>query len=206
MRCSANSPDRFWAQLQQAIRLLAALLLSLLLLQSTPVLAGDAEVREAQLALADDGYAVSADFSFELRQRLEEAVTRGVPLFFAVDFELSRSRWYWLDEKLVSQSMSLQLSYHALTRQYRLSSGTLHQNFRTLDEAVAILSRLRHWTVFERGLVKPGETYQAAIRLRLDISQLPKPFQVTALANREWALATDWRRWSFVPASERDSK
>lgn len=189
----------------QAVRLFWAAVLGLLLL-TLPVQAAEPEVREAQLSLGDDGYAVSADFSFELRQRLEEAVTRGVPLFFAIDFELSRSRWYWLDEKVASQSMSLQLSYHALTRQYRLSSGTLHQNFRTLDEAVAILSRLRHWTVFERNAVKPGETYQAAIRLRLDISQLPKPFQVTALANREWTLATEWRRWTFVPMSERDSK
>lgn len=206
MPCSTNRPEHSLFNVTLLARSLWAILFASLLLLAAPTQAADAEVREAQLALADDGYAVSAEFSFELRQRLEEAVTRGVPLFFAVDFELSRSRWYWFDEKIVSQSMSLQLSYHALTRQYRLSSGTLHQNFRTLDEAVAILSRLRPWTVFDRNVVKPGESYQAGIRLRLDISQLPKPFQVTALANREWALSTDWRRWVFVPLGERDSK
>lgn len=187
-------------------RLLAICSLLGLLLTATAATATEPEVREAQLALVDDSYVISADFSFELRQRLEEAVTRGVPLYFAVDFELTRPRWYWLDEKLVSQSMTLQLSYHALTRQYRLSSGTLHQSFHTLDEAVAILSRLRRWTVFDRSMVKIGESYQAAIRLRLDISQLPKPFQVSALSNRDWTLATDWRRWVFVPSGEREGK
>lgn len=201
MRCSANAINTWLAKWLAIVAVLGACGLLL----AGPVAAAEPEVRDAQLSLTDDGYAVSAEFSFELRQRLEEAVTRGVPLSFAVDFELTRPRWYWLDEKIASHSMTMQLSYHALTRQYRLSSGTLHQNFRTLDEAVAILSRLRPWTVFDRNAVKVGESYQAAIRLRLDISQLPKPFQVTALANREWTLATDWRRWTFVPMLERDS-
>jgi hypothetical protein len=200
MRCSANAVNAWLAKWLALVAVLGACGLLL----AGPAAAAEPEVREAQLSLTDDGYAVSAEFSFELRQRLEEAVTRGVPLSFAVDFELTRPRWYWLDEKIASHSLTMQLSYHALTRQYRLSSGTLHQNFRTLDEAVAILSRLRPWTVFERNAVKVGESYQAAIRLRLDISQLPKPFQVTALANREWALSTDWRRWTFVPMLERD--
>lgn len=202
MRCSANAVNAWLARWLAVVAVLGVCGLLL----AGPVAAAEPEVREAQLSLGDDGYAVSADFSFELRQRLEEAVTRGVPLSFAVDFELTHPRWYWLDEKIASQSMSMQLSYHALTRQYRLSSGTLHQSFHTLDEAVAILSRLRHWTVFERNAVKVGDSYQAAIRLRLDLSQLPKPFQVSALANRDWALSTDWRRWTFLPTAERDGK
>jgi hypothetical protein len=182
------------------------LLLCLLALAAGPLHAVEPEVQEAQLALVDDGYALTADFSLELRPSLEEAATRGVPLYFAVDFELTRPRWYWLDEKVVSLTQIYQLSYHALTRQYRLSSGTLHQSFATLDEAVAILSRLRRWTVFERGAVKVGESYQAGVRLRLDLSQMPKPFQVNALGNRDWTLATDWRRWTFIPLKEREGR
>lgn len=166
---------------------------------SATAASGDPEVREAQIVLTDDGaYAVSADFLLELRPRLEEAVTRGVPLYFAIDFEISRPRWYWLDDKVVSQTLTLQLSYHALTRQYRLSNGNLHQSFRSLDDAVAILTRLRRWPLPASAGLKPGESYQAAIRLRLDTSLLPKPFQVTALANRDWTLVTDWKRWTFV--------
>lgn len=165
--------------------------------------AAEVEVRNPQLALGDDGYMLSADFAFEFNSRLEEAVTRGVVLNFLVEFELTRSRWYWLDEKVLSRSQTLRLSYNALTRQYRLSSGALHQNFASLEEALRILARLRHWTVADKGVgLRPGETYQAALRLRLDPSQLPKPFQLTALASREWNLASDWLVWPFIVPKE----
>jgi hypothetical protein len=166
--------------------------------------ASEVEVRNPQLTPGDDGYTLSADFAFEFNSRLEEAVTRGVVLNFLVEFELTRVRWYWLDDKVASRSQTLRLSYNALTRQYRLSSGALHQNFSSLEEALRILSRLRHWTVLDKSVaLRPGETYQASLRLRLDPSQLPKPFQLTALANREWNLASDWLNWPFsVPREE----
>jgi len=161
--------------------------------------AGEIEIRNAQLALGEDGFILTADFNIEFNARLEEAVAKGVVLYFVTDFELTRPRWYWLDEKVASRTQTFRLSYHALTRQYRLSTGALHQSFETLDEALRMLSRLRNWGVLEKAALKPDETYLASLRLRLDLSQMPKTFQVTAIANRDWNLASDWARWSFVP-------
>src|SRR2546430_10077923 len=48
----------------------------------------------------------------------------GVPLYFRVDFELKRPRWYWVDEKAASKRLQLRLSYHALSRQYRSEEHT----------------------------------------------------------------------------------
>jgi hypothetical protein len=28
---------------------------------------------------------------------------------------------------------------------------------------------------------------------------MPKPFQVSAITNRDWVLASDWQRWRFTP-------
>jgi len=171
----------------------------LLLLVFLPALAWTAEIeiREPQITLSEDGYALAADFRFDLNSRLEEAVNRGVVLYFVADFELTRERWYWLDEKLVSRSLTYRLSYHALTRQYRLSTGGLHQSFETLNEALRVLRRLRNWQVIDREekIVVPGGTYQAAVRLRLDFNQLPRPFQISALGNKDWSLASDWKTW-----------
>ncbi|MGE5472183.1 MAG: DUF4390 domain-containing protein [Bacteroidota bacterium] len=171
----------------------------LLLLALLPALAWAAEIEISapQIAAGDDGYVLSADFAFDLNPRLEETVTRGVVLYFVADFELSRPRWYWLDEKVVSRSQTYRLSYHALTRQYRLSTGALHQSFSTLSEALRMLSHLRNWVVIDKGdkTVKVGEPYQAALRLRLDITQLPRPFQISALGNKDWSLASDWKTW-----------
>lgn len=170
----------------------------LLLLIFLPTLAWTAEIdiSNQQLAASDDGYALSADFRFDLSPRLEEAVNRGVTLYFVADFELSKARWYWLDEKLVSRSQTYRLYYHALTRQYRLSTGGLHQSFASLGEAIKVLSRLRNWQVTETSAgLRPGESYDAALRLRLDISQLPRPFQISALGNRDWLLTSEWKVW-----------
>lgn len=171
----------------------------LLLFAASAALAGEIEIRNPQLSVGEDGYNLAADFNFDFNARLEEAVDKGIIFYFVTDFELTRARWYWLDEKIVSRSQTFRLSYHALTRQYRLSTGALHQSFATLDEALRILSRLRNWNVLEKGAVKPDETYLASLRLRLDLSQMPKTFQVTALVNKDWSLASDWQRWSFVP-------
>ena len=179
-----------------------------LLLLFLPIAAWAAEIDIAapQIVAGDDGYVLSADFTFELNQRLEQTVNHGVVLYFVADFELSRPRWYWLDEKLASRSQTFRLSYHALTRQYRLSTGALHQSFSTLGDALRMLSRLRNWVVLEKGdKIKPGEPYLAALRLRLDITQLPRPFQITALGNKDWSLNSDWKTWpltlpALVPA------
>jgi hypothetical protein len=181
-------------------RLFSSLLVALVLLfASSRAPAADISVRNPSLSAGEDGYTLSADFNINLNARLDEAIAKGVTLYFVVDFELSRSRWYWLDEQVISRSQTFQLSYHALTRQYRLSSGVLHQSFPSLDDAQRILSRLRNWQVLDKGSVRPDQTYLAAVRMRLDLTQMPKTFQVNALANRDWNLSSDWARWNFTP-------
>lgn len=164
-------------------------------------LASASEVSMAgrDLAIDESGSLVlSADFSFELSERLAEAVGKGVALYFVSEFELTRPRWYWFDEKVVQKAQTWRLTYHALTRQYRLSTGVLHQNFPSLHEALGVIAHLRNWPLLEKGALRPGEQLQAGLRFYLDLSKLPKPFQIEAFANRDWLLETDWQRWPFV--------
>jgi len=178
-------------------RLAEALLILLFCL--SPVLAGDINVRDQRLiATENGGFVLAADFDLDFGRRLEEAVGKGLALYFVAEFELTRPRWYWFDEKVATASQTWRLTYHALTRQYRLSSGLLHQSFASLTDALNVLSRLRNWQVVEPDRVQPGERFDAAVRLYLDVSQLPKPFQVEALSNRDWLLSSDWQRWTFV--------
>jgi hypothetical protein len=188
-----------------SLGLFASLLLALALGWTAPAGAGNIEIGHISLEGNDEGYALDADFQIELNPRLEDAIDKGVALYFEVEFELTRKRWYWFDDS-VSRQLMLRLSYHALTRQYRISSGALYQSFSTLTEALRVLSRVRSWQVLEHGQVNAGTEYQAALRMRLDVTQLPKPFQVNALTSREWNLASDWRRWPFkirAPVTEK---
>lgn len=179
-------------------RLAEALIVLLLVLQAALVTAAEIDVRNVQLAPAEEGgYVLAADMAIDFSPRLEEAVSKGLALHFVAEFELTRPRWYWFDEKVVRVQQSWRLTYHALTRQYRLSTGALHQSFSSLEEALRVLSRLRNWQVIERDRIASGESFEAALRVRLDTTQLPKPFQLEALSNRDWVLNSEWKRWLF---------
>jgi hypothetical protein len=177
------------------------LVLAALVLCAGVAAAEEIEVRAASLAATDEGIVLNGDFGFDLTARLEEALAKGVPLYFLVEFECYRPRWYWLDERVGAATLTLRLSFHALTRTYRLSSGTLHRSHPTLDDALNALTRVREWLVLPRDALRPDTTYNAYVRMRLDTAQLPKPFQVSALANREWTLASAWRRWEVNGAT-----
>ena len=156
-------------------------------------------VKSATLELADDGWVLGAEFDIQFSPRLEEAVNRGVPLYFVVELEISRPRWYWFDEKPVQFSQTYKVSYTPLLRQYRLSVGNQYQNFTRFEEVTRVLSRLRNLQIADRSAFKKDATYQAGIRMRLDTAQLPKPFQLNAIASRDWTLASDWHRWALTP-------
>jgi len=166
---------------------------------ATPARADGIEVRKAALISAEDGYVLEAEFDVTLTHTLEEALNKGVPLHFALEFELVRPRWYWLNEKLTNTRQQYRLSYNALTRQYRVGVGTLYQNFAALPEALSFLSRVRVRDIAEPGALSKGGNYTAALRLRLDSSQLPRPFQVSAVGSREWSISSDWHRWTVSP-------
>ena len=188
-----------------SLRLFISLLLALTLGWASAACAGNIEISRISLEGNEEGYALDADFQIELNPRLEDAIDKGVALYFEVEFELTRKRWYWFDDS-VNRQLMLRLSYHALTRQYRISSGALYQSFSTLADALRVLSRVRSWQVLETGQANAGADYQAGLRMRLDVTQLPKPFQVNALTSREWNLASDWRRWLFrirAPVAEK---
>jgi len=87
-----------------------------------------------------------------------------------------------------------------LTRQYRLSTGALHQSYNSLDEVLRVMSRLRNWQVLEKGEAKNEQPYLAGLRMRLDLAQMPKTFQVSALSNKDWDLSSDWVHWTFTPS------
>jgi hypothetical protein len=164
------------------------------------VAADGIEVKSAQLVAREDGYALQADLEISLTPTLEDALNRGVTLFFVFEFELIRPRWYWLNEKVVEFRQQYRLTFNTLTRQYRVSSGSLYQNFSSLTEALVFMSRIRRPQIVPAAALRSDTEYAAALRMRLDLSELPKPFQVNALASREWNIGSDWYRWTVSVA------
>ncbi len=202
-RSSRKPPDRLRRRWLQGA--LAASLVAGLGAGSAPAQAAEAEIRNIVLQPSDDQYILNADVVAELTPLLADVVGRGVSLYFITEFELTAPRWYWLDEEIITRSLTYRLSYQSLTRQYRLTTGALHQNFTSLEEAMRTMLRIRNWGIADKGALKIGRSYNAALRFRLDVGELPKPLQVSALGRKDWNLASDWYRWTVMPPT-RDSK
>ena len=151
-------------------------------------------VNKAEARLSEGGYQLSASYSINLTFAAQQALERGVPLYFVGEFLLTRPRWYWLDEEIFQSEHTAKLSYNVLTRQYRISRGALFQNFASLEDALNILAR-QSSTVIPAEMASKAGSYIAAARLRLDIAQLPKLLQVNALTGKDWTLNSDWYRW-----------
>jgi len=156
-------------------------------------------VNKAEIRQNEEGYQLSASYDINLTFAAQQALSRGIPLYFIGKFSLSRSRWYWLDEEIFQSEQTVKLSYNVLTRQYRISRGSLFQNFASFEDALNILSRQSSTTI-PAELMKTDGSFIAAVRLRLDIAQLPKLLQVNALASKDWTLNSDWYRWVIRPA------
>ena len=187
-------------RLQAALALLAAwVCVAGWLAAPTLARADTIPVKAAELRIEEGEVLLNADFGFSLNPTLEEALEKGIPLYFTLDFELTRGRWYWLDEKVAKTELIYRVSYNALTRQYRVASGLLTQAFNSLDEVERFIGRITSRQVASADALSKGSKYDAAVRLRLDVNQLPKPFQVNALASKEWTLASEWHRWTFTP-------
>ena len=196
-RRSDPPPRAAWRSLGLACMAVLATLAFLAPL--APARADTIGVRGAELHEEDGEVLLSADFDFALNATLDEALSRGIPLYIDLEFTLTRPRWYWVDDKIVDQVTTYRLSYAPLTRQYRIGTGLMSQSFASLDEVERFIGRVTSRPVARASRLSKGTRYDAAIRLKLDVSQLPKPLQVSALASREWQLASDWLRWSFTP-------
>lgn len=157
------------------------------------------EINNFRVERLDEDLAVSAQVVFELPGAIEDALLKGVPMIFVAEADLMRERWYWYDRKVRGVERQMRLAYQPLTRRWRLNvtSGarlgsnqglTLNQNFETLAQAMAAIKRISKWKLTELSALDAGAKYRVEFRFRLDLGQLPSPFQIGALGQSEWEI------------------
>ena len=172
-----------------------------LLMQGMPAKAGESmQVKTLQLDLSpDDGSVLlSAQFTLDLSAALQDAVSRGLPLHFITEFEIYKPRLLWFDARTMKGHREWRLSFHALTRQYRLGSASGSEAYTSLDEAIAPMMSVRDWAITSVDQLEPETEYILRVRMRLDQARLPKPFQITALTDSDWNPQSEWKGLTFV--------
>jgi hypothetical protein len=135
---------------------------------------------------------------FDLPPPVEDALLKGMPMFFVAEVTLLRDRWYWYDKQVAAAERHMRLSYQPLTRRWRLqvsaqpigSSGqALGQSFETQEEAMDAVKHVARWKVADVADIEPDAKYNVDFRFRLDISQLPRPFQIGAVGQADWNIS-----------------
>ena len=183
--------------MSQRIKQFLFLFLMVLGIFSTTVSAEGIKIKSFELERSDNDWLLSATFQIELSPGLEDAVQKGVVLYFQTEFDLTRSRWYWFDEKPALVQRQTRLSYQPLTQQYRIASEGFTFSAKSMSEALQAVGSSGGWRVMENSQLDSGKSYTASMRMNLDLSKLPKPFQVNALNNRDWNVSSDWYRFPF---------
>ena len=171
----------------------------LMVIMTSVAHADEIKFKKITLAPSDKVWLLSAEINLELSPALEQLVKKGVTLHFVTEFQLTKGRWYWFDEKIVDVQRTSKISYQALTDQYRVTLGSVTITAANLKQAMGAVSSIDDWAVIEQPMVNPNQTYVAAIRMKLDTNQLAKPFQVNAINSKAWNLQSEWSRFEFTP-------
>ena len=168
--------------------------------------ASSIQIKSAGLQLQDEHYSLSADVVIEFDDEIEEAINKGVPLDFLIEFQIVSPRKYWFDDEIITASKNITLSYHALTKQYLVNRGVHQKSFETLSEAKQELAELNDWKVAEKSFLEKNDGYNAALLIRLDQTKLPKAIQVDAIASEKWNLSSQKFVWSLKDLNKWCSK
>ena len=157
----------------------------------------NAEVNQLLVERKPDAIVLSAALKFELPSAVEDALHKGVPMFFVAEADIYRARWYWYDKKVMTAERHIRLAFQPLTRRWRINvaSGTitpgslglaLNQSFDSLADALGAVKRFSNWKIADSGDIDAAQKHSVEFRFRLDLSQLPRPFQIGVLGQADW--------------------
>jgi Domain of unknown function (DUF4390) len=161
-----------------------------------------ASISFLQVERSDGAVFLNAQLAFDLPVPIEDVLLKGIPLFFVAEAEVRRDRWYWYDKKLVIATRQIRLAYQPLTRRWRLNvsntsgsngsglGGGLPQYFDTLPEALSKVQRISRWRIIDLAELDPDVLHTVELNFRLDISQLPRPFQIGLIGQNDWNIST----------------
>lgn len=149
------------------------------------------EVQSFEVTRGDDGVNVAFALSFDLPRAVEDALYKGVPLYFVAQVELIRERWYWRDKRIALAERTWRLAFQPLSRKFRVSFGGLNQSYDSLPDALVAVRRVTSWRVADAGAIDDGGGHYIEFSYRLDTSLLPRPLQIGLGGQADWNLRVE---------------
>jgi hypothetical protein len=160
------------------------------------------EITQLRMERSDESVFLTAALRFDLPPVVEDALLKGIPMFFVAEADIYRDRWYWYDKRVTTATRTMRLAFQPLTRRWRLNvlpgaigvtglRASLSQNYDSLPEAVAAIQRISRWRIADAAEIDADARHNVAFRFRLDLSQLPRPFQIGVAGQRDWTIAVE---------------
>jgi hypothetical protein len=146
------------------------------------------ELTSLRASKADGQLSLEFAARVALPRAVEEALSRGVPVYFLAQATLWRNRWYWRDERVARVSRQWRVAFQPLTGSWRVGLGGLNQTHATLADALAAASSSAGWKLAELAQIDPDKSYYVEFEYRLDTSQLPSPMQFGLVTQGDWAV------------------
>lgn len=167
------------------------------------------EVTQLQMERSEEGVYLSASVQFDLPVVVEDAMLKGIPMFFVAEADIYRDRWYWYDKRITTATRTMRLAYQPLTRRWRLNvlpgaisvtglRASFSQNYDSMADAISSIQRLARWRIADAAEVEVNARHKVEFRFRLDLSQLPRPFQIGVAGQKDWAIAAETSRELIV--------
>lgn len=160
--------------------------------------AAEPGVDNVQLLARGQDIVLNADVALPLNAAMESAARRGIPLYFTMEVELLKPRWYWFNNLIIAHNQTWRILHNPLTRQWRVDWGSLALPVGSMEEALSLVRHVRGWRIAGIDDLDPDTIYQGRIRARFDASRLPKPLQFSTLSDAEWAVSTSWRSFDVI--------
>ena len=156
-------------------------------------------IKTAEINSQFEAYFLNADFDLSFNDDLDEAIKKGIPINFIIEFELKKPRKYWFDEEVTKKTKEILLTYHALSKQFTLTESENRLiAFDNLTQAKNELKKIKNWRIFDKSQIDDTEKYSAYLQVKLDQTKLPKQLQADITSNQEWQLASKQFQWTFV--------
>ena len=169
------------------------------------------ELQGLKLERQDTGLYMSGQWRFDLPPALEDALLKGITLYFVTEVDISQERWYFYNQRVAHAERHVRLFYQPLTRRWRVNispqpfnvSGlgvSLGQSYDTAEDALNAVRRIVQWRIANAAEVSSDAKQTIAINFKLDLKQLPRPLQIGAAGQSDWNISFGkTQRMELVP-------
>ncbi|BDU59298.1 hypothetical protein LMORI2_22800 [Limnohabitans sp. MORI2] len=155
------------------------------------------ELQDLKLERQDAALSMSANWRFDLPSALEDALLKGITLYFVTEVEITQERWYVYNQRVAQAERHVRLFYQPLTRRWRVNISpqpfsvtglgmSLGQSYDSAEEAMGAVRRIVQWRIANATDYNPEAKQTISINFKLDLKQLPRPLQIGATGQSDW--------------------